>query len=146
MPRCITGRLLLLGNNSSSARDHRRTASFYVAKFVSRHSGVLISRWPRRSDPLSLPPHMQRMPQRHRPHQGARVGRGRRHQVEGEAAFQTRIRRLPGPDHHRGPHAQRRDGRLVQSWYVCRKHNREAELTRRFLGLYSCREFDKCFM
>lgn len=77
--------------------------------------------WPRRCDCFDLTPlsfELQRMSQRHRPHQGARVGRGRRHQVASEAAFQTRIGRLPGPDHHRGPHAQRGNGCLVQPRYV----------------------------
>ena len=63
-------------------------------------------------------PTSQWMSQRHRSHQGASVGRGRRHQITGEAALQTRVGWLPGPDHHRGSHPQRRDGRLVQPGYV----------------------------
>lgn len=77
--------------------------------------------WPCRCDCLDLTPlsfELQRMSQRHGPHQGARVGRGRWHQITSEAAFQTWIRRLLGPDNHRGPHAQRGNGCLVQSRYV----------------------------
>lgn len=76
--------------------------------------------WPCRCDCFDLTPsssELQRMSQRHGPHQGACVGRGRWHQIASEAAFQTRIRRLPGPDHHRGPHTQRGNGCLVQSRY-----------------------------
>lgn len=77
--------------------------------------------WPRWCDCSDLTPssfELQRMSQRHGPHQGARVGWRRWHQVASEATFQTWIGRLPGPDHHRGPHAQRGNGCLVQSRYI----------------------------
>lgn len=77
--------------------------------------------WPCWCDWFDLTPsssELQRMSQRHRSNQGARVGRGRWHQVASEAALQARVGWLPGPDHHRGPHAERRNGCLVQSRYV----------------------------
>jgi len=61
----------------------------------------------------------QRVPQLVGPHQAARLGRGRRHQVPSEAASEERVGRLPGPEHHRGPDPERGDGRLVQPGYVC---------------------------
>ena len=59
------------------------------------------------------------MPQLFGPDQSARVGRGRRHQVPREAASEEGVRRLPGPEHHRGADPERRDGRLVQPGSVC---------------------------
>lgn len=69
-------------------------------------------------DPTQSSSNSQWMSQRHRPHQGACVGWRWWHQITGEAALQARVGWFPGPDHHRGPHSERRDGRLVQSWYV----------------------------
>ena len=57
---------------------------------------------------------IQRVPQLLRPDQSACVGRGRWHQVPCEAASEEGVWWLPGPEHHRGPDPQRRDGRLVQ--------------------------------
>lgn len=57
------------------------------------------------------------MPQRHRPHQGASLGRRRWHQVTGEAALQEGVGRFLGANDYRGPHSERRNGCLVQSGY-----------------------------
>lgn len=61
---------------------------------------------------------LQRMSQLLRPHQGARVGWGWRHQVSREAEVQAGVRWLPRSNYHRGPHSEWRDGCLVQSGSV----------------------------
>lgn len=54
------------------------------------------------------------MPQLVRSYKSPRVGRRRRHKVSSEAEAEEGVGRFPGPEHHRGPDAERRDGRVVQ--------------------------------
>ena len=56
---------------------------------------------------------LQRVPQLLGPHQGPRLGRGQRPQVEAAAEADAGERRLPRADDHRGADPVRGDGRVV---------------------------------
>jgi len=60
----------------------------------------------------------QWVPQLIRPYQTASLGWGRWHKVASEAASKERVWRFSGSEHHWGSNTERRDGRLVQPWYV----------------------------
>ena len=58
---------------------------------------------------------LQRVPQLFGPHQGSRLGRRQRPQVEAAAKVDAGERRLSRPNNHRGANALGRNGRVVQS-------------------------------
>lgn len=67
----------------------------------------------------------QRVPQLIRSDQAAGLGRGRWHQVASEAASEEGVGRLPGTEHHWGPNAQWRDGRVVYPGYVVTQNSED---------------------